>query len=299
MDRKKRRASNPYVIRETQKEHFILIVGSQLRQYNDRPLSTSITPVVYGEDFDNLATFLEQLRSEEEINVSQDPRYYEKRSASRPGPFVFGLARLAKEKLESALDALQGADRAMQQVEIRDAMSRAMNGLGIEDRETAHEYLADLLAEPVEHVRSCAEEVVAAFQRAEPDVWRLTAPSYVKHAVPLIADMVAGLEEASAQLSAKVVQARDEFDDRQVLSIKYRDFYKGMDQACRSIDQARKIAVSLSDGIRRGRSQEVQAAGSSAAVPLIPTPEPSATATGQSRAAETDWPDFSMPLSLS
>ena len=281
-------------------EHYLLVIGSQLRQYNEQPLSPLISPVAYGGDFGELAPFLEQLAKHEDMKVSQDPRYYEKRAAAQPGPSLFELARLAQQKLDSALDALHGAERAMLQVEYRDAMSPGMNGLDIEDQQAAHEELAELLAGPVEHVRSCAEEVVAAFQRAEADVWRLTAPRYARHAVRLarITDRVAGLADASEQLLIRVRQARDELYDRQDISGNYRRPYEDMDRASRSIDRARKIAVSLCEGLRRGRPQRVQTPGrSQVAPPLVANPDPSTAGAEQSRTVEPDRqpvPDWSL-----
>jgi SOS regulatory protein LexA len=276
---------------KTKTEHYLLVIGDQLRQYNERQLSPLISPVAYGGDFGELAPFLEKLAKHEDMKVSQDPRYYEKRAAAQPGPSLFELARLAQKKLDGALDALHGAERAMQQVEYRDAMSPVMNGLDIEDQQAAHEELAELLAGPVEHVRSCAEEVVAAFQRAEADVWRLTAPRYARHAVRLarITDRVVGLADASAQLLIRVGQARDELCDRQDISRNYLRPYEGMDRASRSIDRARKIAVSLSDGLRWGPPQQVPApGGSQVAPPVVASPNPSTAEAEQSQTVEPD-----------
>ena len=60
-------------------EHYILVRGGQLQQFIERPLSPLITPVAYGSSFSELTPFLMKLAAGDEIDVSQDPRSYERR----------------------------------------------------------------------------------------------------------------------------------------------------------------------------------------------------------------------------
>jgi WD40 repeat protein len=64
-------------LRTVDVEHYLLVRGSQLRQFIEHSPSPVITPVAYGEDFGDLIPFLQKLASREGISVSQDPRYYE------------------------------------------------------------------------------------------------------------------------------------------------------------------------------------------------------------------------------
>ena len=64
------------VMPEETTEHYILVRGDKLREFNERPLSPLITPVAYGSSFDDLTPFLQKLATGQKINVSQDPNSY-------------------------------------------------------------------------------------------------------------------------------------------------------------------------------------------------------------------------------
>lgn len=244
-------------------EHYLLVTGPQLRQYNERPLSPLISPVAYGGEFRDLAPFLQKLVDAEDIDVSQDPRSYEGNAAAPALPSLFDLAGLAQEKLKSALDALDDAERAMERVEYRDATSAGLNDWDFPGQKAAHEEVADRLTEPAADLRSCSERVLAAFQCAETEVWPLTAPKFARHAVRLvrITDRVVKLADGSRQLLARATQSRDDLEVRADISPNYEKPHEDLDHACRSIDRARRIAVSLREELGRDRRPEVQAAG--------------------------------------
>jgi SIR2-like domain len=64
------------VMPEETTEHYILVRGDQLREFNERPISPLIAPVAYGSSFDDLTPFLQKLATGQKIGISQDPNSY-------------------------------------------------------------------------------------------------------------------------------------------------------------------------------------------------------------------------------
>jgi hypothetical protein len=62
---------------EESTEHYILVRGGQLRGLNERPLSPLIVPVAYGDRFEDLTPFLQKLANGQQIDTSQDPKFYQ------------------------------------------------------------------------------------------------------------------------------------------------------------------------------------------------------------------------------
>jgi SOS-response transcriptional repressor LexA len=276
------------VMPKKETEHYILVKGDQLRQFNERQLSPLISPVAYGSDFRDLTPFLQKLAAGEEIEVSQDPRYYESRTSARPGPALLSIAGQALQKLQGALAALYLAERAMRKVEQHSAMSAGMNDWDYGDQEAVHEELAASLTDPATHFESCAAQVIPAFENAEADVWKLTAPKFAKHAARLtrVSGEVLRLENVSEQLLDRATRVRDDLRARTDVCADYRMPYEALYQAHGSIDQARSIAVSLKEGLEGlGRLQAAQAAEKTEPVP--PAAQTSDAASAVSEQNET------------
>jgi hypothetical protein len=91
-------------------EHFQLVVGSDLRAAIERPLGTSVVPIAYGERHKDLAGFIEALATgKTQIDVSQDPAFYERRSRGGRRGFL-DVAAPAETSLAVARNAIE--DRA-------------------------------------------------------------------------------------------------------------------------------------------------------------------------------------------
>jgi len=196
-------------------EHYLLVPGGQLRQFNQHPISPLIVPVAYGSSFDELTPFLQKLVKGLKVDPSQDPDYYDRRAA-RPRTALLDVAEPAWEKLQAARDALRRAVRRMEQVENRGAAPGGMTGWDLRDQKSVHEQLAASMRGPATFLESCLVEVVSGFKDAERDVGRLMAPQFTKFAADLkqMIDTVSELENQTWQLRGRVAEARDNLRER-------------------------------------------------------------------------------------
>ena len=235
-------------------EHYILVKGDQLSRFIEHPLSPLISPVAYGSNFDDLLPFLKKLASDEELDVSQDPRFYEHHLAAQSRTALLGLAGGAQEKLQTVLVVLQRAMRAAEQVELSGAVPAGMNERGYADQEAVHQQLAVAVTNSATLLESCSAQVVPAFEDAEVAVWQLTTPKFAKHAaglVPII-ERVAKLEDVSRQLLDRVARARDDLHVRtEVWATDYRIPYETLSRAHAFIDQACSSAILMRQALDR------------------------------------------------
>jgi SOS-response transcriptional repressor LexA len=249
---------------EANKEHYLLVRGSQLRQFNERWRSRLIVPVAYGAEFAELRPFLEKLANGERIEVSQDPKFYEQRAATKAASLL-DLRRTAQEKIQAALDALDHAAPAVRDIELHSVMAPEISTWEPDAQEPIHEQKAASLTDAAARLESCLELAVPAFEAAEIGVWPFTAPKFARLGawVAPVAERVSNLEDASRQLLDKVTRARDHLHV-------YADIYTGyqapdmaLKRAQANIERAAEIASSLSAGL--GRLQEDQPSGRSEA----------------------------------
>jgi TIR domain/SIR2-like domain len=230
-------------------EHYILVRGRQLRQLIDRPISDLIAPVVYGDDFGELTSFLRKLAAGEKIAVSQDPEFYERRTA-RPRRTLLDLAGPAQEKLLDALGILRRALHAMGQVE-RAAVPPGMSDWDYTDQQAVHEQLAASLTEPTAYLEGCSTQVVSVFTAAEADVGRLTARTFAEYSPRLepIRQLTSELADLSGQLLDRVKRARDDLHARTEICTDYGVPSESINRVQQLIDRAWITAVSLRDGL--------------------------------------------------
>jgi SOS-response transcriptional repressor LexA len=254
------------------KEHYLLVMGSQLGQFNERWRSSLIVPVAYGREFAELLPFLENLAKGERIDVSQDPKYYEQHNAARSASLL-DLRRTAQKKIQGALDALDRAAPAMRDVEWHSAMPTGISAWEPDVQEPIHEQLAASLTDPAAQLESCLELLVPAFEAAEAGVWPFTAPKFARLAawVVPVAQSVAKLEGESGQLLDRVTRARDDLHVYAGIYPGYQTPYMALKRAHTNIERAAEIASSLRAVL--GGLQEDQPSGRTGA---------SWSATGQS-----------------
>jgi SOS-response transcriptional repressor LexA len=267
-------------------EHYILVRGGQLRELIENPFSELIVPVAYGTSFGELPSFLEKLAAGKDIEVSQDPRFYEQRTAAKPRTALLELAGPAQQKLQDALDALQRAMHAMGQVEHRGAMPAGMAGWDLGDQAAVHAQLAASVTDPAAYLESCLLQVVLAFEDAGDDVGQLMAPKFAKHADRLapIIETVSELADQSELLLGRATRARDDLGDRTEVCADYRIPFETLRRAHERIAQAKSTAISLREGLDRLRpvqaTEPARAARSASQGPelRIFRPEPGGTA---------------------
>jgi SOS-response transcriptional repressor LexA len=274
-------------------EHYLLMPGAQLRQYNERPLSQLISPVAYGSEFGDLIPFLQKLAAKQEIEVSQDPRFYERRAVP-PTPSFIELAGLAEDKLDAALVEIGVAEHAMEVIKHRDESSAGVNDWTYPEQQAEHEDLAVRLTGPAADFRSCAERVVTAFKAAEDGAWPLAAPKFAAHGQRLtrITDRVARLEDRAQRLLASARRLRDDLEVRTDISPKYEKPHQDLDRACKSIGRAHRIALSLREGFGRGGERRFRAnRRPEAALTLVRTAETSEVTPQPSVNSEPDRED--------
>jgi SOS-response transcriptional repressor LexA len=241
-------------------EHYLLVTGGQLRQLNERPISPLISPVAYGSKFDDLVPFLEKLADPEkieELHVSQDPEYWERRAAAKPRTALLDLAGPAWEKLQAAREALRRAMRTMDQVEHRGAVPDGMTGWDYRDQKAVHEQLAASVRDPTARLESYLVQVLPVFRDAERDIGRLTSPKFIRFTTELtpMTDAVSELEDLTWQLLDRVTQARDDLQARTDISDDYRIPGDTLSRAHELMDHANNIASSLKEGLARLRPE--------------------------------------------
>jgi SOS-response transcriptional repressor LexA len=272
--------------RKIETEHYLLVPGGQLRQFNEHPISPFVVPVAYGSDFNELTPFLQKLLTGEEVEASQDPDEYDRRAAARPRTALLDLAEPAWEKLQAVQDAIRRAVRRMEQVENRGAAPDGMTGWDLRDQKSVHEQLAASVRGPTTLLESCLVEVVSGFKEAERDVGRLMAPRYSKFAADLkqLIDTVSELEDQTWQLRRRVADARDDLKERAGRFGDYSLPHDALLRAHDSVDHAHDIVRSLKEGLDR-----LQADGAGNRPTTQPAEqEPDRTAAGPDGAGRPD-----------
>ena len=241
---------------EESTEHYILVKGSQLREFIEHPLSPSIVPVAYGDSPSDLAFFLQGLAAGEEIAVSQDPHSY----IARPGRILLDLAGPAEEMLQGALDLIQRAMRVMLQIERRGALPAGIYDWEYADQVAVYAQLASSVTDPAARLESCSVEAVSVFADAKVAVEQLTAQEFARYSARLapIMEMASELGDLSGLLLRRVGLTRDDLRARIGICTDYRIPCETLQHAHEYLDQAGIIATSMTAEL--GRLQRIQAA---------------------------------------
>ncbi|HTZ22894.1 MAG TPA: S24 family peptidase [Streptosporangiaceae bacterium] len=274
---------------EIDDEHYLLVRGSQLRQFRlNWRHSRLIAPVAYGDEFSELRPFLENLARGERVEISQDPEFYERRAASKPASLL-DLRRTAQEKLQGAFDVFDGAAPAMRDVTLHSTMPPEIGSWDPDVQEPVHEQRAAALTDAVARLESCLESLVPAFQTAEIAVWPFALPKFAGLAVWVtpVAEGVSRLEDVSRDLLGKVTRARDVLQVYSDVYDGYRAPYKALKRSHENVERAAKIASSLKAGLSRSRHDQASAP-SGAARPEADRPQPQAPPAEQAEAGQDD-----------
>lgn len=263
---------------KTKTEHYLLVPGGQLRQFNEHPISPLIVPVAYGSGFDELTPFLQNLLADGEIEASQDPDEYDRRAAARPRTALLDLAEPAWEKLQAVRDALRRAVRRMEQVENRGAAPDRMTGWDLRDQKSVHEQLAASIRGPATRLEACLVEVVSGFKDADSDVGRLTALTKFAADLNQMADMVSELEGQTWQLRGRVAAAMDDLRERAERYGGYGPPRDTLIDAYRFIEDAHTFASSLKEDLDRLQADAAEIASATE----LPARKPDLTSDAES-----------------
>jgi SOS-response transcriptional repressor LexA len=260
------------------REHFILVRGGELRQHIADPLSERVYPIVYGEEFGQLADFLRKLHAGLELNVSQDPDDYEPISsavspaapsdpsgwadeagnvAARPAAGERGadppvttlsLQVLADREMQEAHAVVRRAARAMDRVAACVALPIGMTTWAPADRQAVHEQLAVSAVGPAARLHDRLREAANAVASAAAQAGRATAR--VEPELPLaparLAPTAAALEALLAELAERVTLAHDDLTQRSAnSSIRYRLLLTALAEAQAETEDALRTAAEL------------------------------------------------------
>jgi SOS-response transcriptional repressor LexA len=226
-------------------EHFILMRRRDVKTYRQKPLSTMITPVSYGDEYEELLQFLEALVPEEAAVAGEDPPVTGGRAPPESGTGLFPRGKAAERKLEDALRVLGRAGDAMWEVDRQRAIPPGIDRLRSGQQEAEHRRLVEALSHPAEELQRCFAEVLEAFTLVEDDVGQLVRPKFARHVSPWIARTVSELEAQSGRLLTEAEAARDDLLER---SYVYRGYALGLrvlSDAQLAIQQAHGIMASL------------------------------------------------------
>ena len=276
-------------------KHYLLVTGSQLGRFRQGWQWPLVVPVAYGNHFSELTPFLKKLKNGEPINVSQNPRDYE-RQATNESMSLLSMRRTAQQKMHEAARAMEGAAAAMRDVELQSDIPTVLSTWEPDLQEPVHQRKAASLVDAVAHLESCMELLVSAFEAAEFVVWPLTAPRFARLAawVAPVAEKVSELDDSSRELLEKVILARDNLYICADIYNGYRTPYTALKRASTNMERATEITSSLRSDL--GRLQEGRPSGSGGPFQtrvrqpsLRPIPSNLDEATGPLAPAAPDW----------
>jgi SOS-response transcriptional repressor LexA len=248
------------------KESYILVRGSELRQFRRDPVASFIHPVSYGSRFEDLGPFLQKLAAGQEIDVSQDPDFYDQVTA-RPRRALLDLAGPAQHKLRLAQDALQRTLHAMGQVEHRGAKPPGMALWDFEDQQAVHEQLAASVTSPTESLLACSEQLIPLLTDAGSDIGQLSAPAFAEYATDLAPMMRAATELAdqTSLLLDRAGKACADLGERARRSSSYEVPFDTLLRARVFVQQANDTTTALKNDLDRLRNRS--AAGEAQSAP--------------------------------
>lgn len=251
---------------ERPKDSYLLVRGSELRQFPEYRLPSFITPVAYGRTFKDLGPFLQKLAAGEETNVSQDFEFYARASAG-PRRGLLDLAGPAQRKLAEVQDAVRRALHAMGQVEHRGAMPPGMSGWDYEDRRAVHEQLAASMTRPAENLFSCSMQIIPPFTDASSDVGRLVTGAFDAYPADLepLLRTVSDIAEQIDLLFDRVRRACADLGERtERYSSDYGRAYNALVSARGLVEQAHDTAATLEGSL----NERADAAGGKEPLPV-------------------------------
>jgi SOS-response transcriptional repressor LexA len=236
------------LVPEQGQEHFLLVTDDQrAKLLQDNWLSPRITPVAYGDGFDKLPAFLQELAANRDAVGTNAGRETDgQQMTTKPASNPLIAVAMAQKKLRRLLDSEGGIKEELRKVESCRAVPVDMDEWDPAEEEAEHKRLAERLVSPAADLDVKSKAALAELNDAITDVWRLTEPAFIIQPGRLrqITDMVSQLESASRQSLVRVTRARDDLDGRSDVCPDYEAPFKSLLSAHMSLDKAfRRIAA--------------------------------------------------------
>lgn len=235
-------------------EHFLLVLGKDLRAALNRQ-QTLVTPVAYGAEHGELASFLEQLAAGLAPQVPQDPAAYETRSPKRPPVALLDLAGPADERLGDALEDTRRALRAIGQLERRTASPAGLLGWDLADQKAVLEQLAAAATSPIAWLGTNVAQLAVAVQDAGDLASQLLAPRFEdsRHRLEPLTHNIEELDSLVIDLERRLLAVLADLRDR-VLSVHtYQASVEALKECAAHLEEARQSTSALLEGFQARR----------------------------------------------
>lgn len=225
-------------------EHYILVRNDEVDEYWSRQFPR-IVPVGYGDSYEELLPFLEDLAPKEKAAAGRASPATEQQSAGNSGAGFFPRGKAAEQQLEHALSVLGVAGDAMWEVDRQRAVPPGIDRLRPGQQESEHRRLVEGLSRPAEELQRCFAELLEAVTAVEDQVWQLTKPKFARHVSPWITETVSQLEAETGRLLTQVQEARDDLLERSRVYGVYGSIPGALSNAYAAIEQAHGILAPL------------------------------------------------------
>lgn len=231
-------------------EHFNLVLGAELRAAMRDPLAQSVSPVAYGAEFDDLASFLESLADPDAtLNVNQDPSFYEGERAVHPRTALLDLAGPAEEALQQALETLRRALRAASQLERRTALPAGWKRWELAEQHTLHQQVAASAAGPGERLAWTTALLEQTVHSVEHDLGQLLAKHFVEQRDRLehLLNTLAELDALCSDLRCRCAESAADLGRRLNDTSAYRTVSASVDEAREHAEEAATVVSGLTE----------------------------------------------------
>jgi len=264
---------------KTNVKHFILLTRKENRAFTGNPLSSKISAVTYGDDFESLLPFLQGLNADDETRVTETPQAGMPDIPSRAGVgFLFYAAR-AEEELSRARDALQPVAEALRNVDDARAIPPGMDGRDLAEQEDKHRQLAAGLTRPAARLDDCSQQVLPRFRTAAEPAWQAVRLNLSDRPDRLtkIRELAVGLETETSKLLSRIAEGVEDLERRITeYDPSYQDAGDRLSHAYTAFKRACVEITNLRTALDR---YTMPAAGSPyAASPSDPAPRPASSA---------------------
>lgn len=241
-------------------EHFILVTENDHKRMKDW-LPDRITPVAYGESYQQLPRFLEDLANRKlgkgaKATGSQPTLPYDSHAAAESQGWLMHAGH-AHQKLNDTLELFDRAEDAMRQVRRRCVLPPGIDTSDYLYQQTKHKDLAESLIEPANLLKTYSARILSALEGVVDEIWELAGPKFdvqTSQLAPII-ESVSELADVSRSLLATLSPAADDLRSRTIWP-GYLVASESLAEARTSLQQAHEFAVSLRD--RLGRQQTSQ-----------------------------------------
>jgi hypothetical protein len=162
-------------------EHFILVTENDHKRMKSG-LPDRITPITYGESYEQLPRFLEELANRKlgkgaKATGSQSTLPYGSHAASEPQGWLM-LAGHAHQKLNDTLELFYRAEDAMRQVRRRCVLPPGIDTSDYLYQQAKHKDLAESLIEPANLLKTYSARIVSAMEGMVDEIWELAGPKF-------------------------------------------------------------------------------------------------------------------------